>query len=744
MVRPMRDLASELNEQQLAAVSHGEGPLLVIAGAGSGKTRVITYRIANLIHAHGIPPWRIMAVTFTNKAAKEMAERVERLVGADSRCWISTFHAGCARILRTYGDRIGVDTRFTIYDDQDQKAMVARVLKELNMDPRQFPPRAIASEINRAKQELIGPADYAEGDFYRRHVKCAYELYEQRMQSACALDFGDLLYRTVRAMQDNPSFAAELAGRFDHLLVDEFQDTNRVQLELVRYLTPHRNICVVGDDDQSIYSWRGADVTNILGFENSFPGARVVTLDRNYRSSHNILKGAHGVVSRLPDRRPKTLWTTAEDGDPIRILAAPDEREEGRFVARKLKELEAAGIPLREQVVFYRTNAQSRVFEEVLRAMNIPHRVVGGMRFYDRAEVKDLVAYLRLILNPADHAAFVRVVNTPARGIGKTTVDKLVAVAAEKGISAFEAIEIAAPHIGGAPARALESFRTMVHTWRAELAHGPSHLIHRVVDDTKYLAGLEAENTAEADARIENIKELIGSVEDFEKEAETPGLDSFLELVALQTDVDAVRFDGDQATLMTVHAAKGLEFDVVFVTGMEDGLFPLVRQDDVMLEDSSALDEERRLGYVAMTRARKKLFLTRATTRRLYGNTRTNPPSRFFRDIPPAVIQHLTAEEPAVTLLTEGHPSFPSRFGAPRPRPSSTPSAPARSGVWVDRSFDQSPQNHLSVMPGQEVGHPRYGRGKVLGIHPGANPKADILFPAFGRKTILVKYLELE
>ncbi|MBN2715328.1 MAG: UvrD-helicase domain-containing protein [Deltaproteobacteria bacterium] len=791
----MVDLRKELNEQQYAAAAHVDGPLLVIAGAGSGKTRVITFRIANLIRNHGVAPWRIMAVTFTNKAAKEMAERIEKLLGKGANCWISTFHSSCARLLRKYGEQAGVDPKFTIYDDGDQKAMVTRVLKELNLTVKQFPPRSIQSEINKAKRELLSPADYPESDFYRRHIRQIYELYEKRMREAKALDFGDLMYRTVRAMQENSTLAREIAGQFDYVLVDEFQDTNRVQLELVRLLTPHKNICVVGDDDQSIYSWRGADVTNILDFEKLFRGARVVTLERNYRSSENILKAAHAVVSQLPGRRPKELWTQAPAGDPIGLLVAPDEREEARMVAREVKSLVEKGFSLNEQVVFYRTNAQSRVFEEVMRAMNIPHRIVGGMRFYERAEVKDFIAYLRLIQNPADHTAFIRVVNQPARGIGKTTVDKLVSLASGHGVSAYDAIEVAQGELGGAASKKLLAFRKMVEQWRQETDEGPLHLINRVNTDTGYVAALERENTAEADARIENINELIGSVDDFENDAETPSLDNFLEVVALQTDVDAAKFDGDQLTLMTVHAAKGLEFDAVFVTGLEEGLFPLIRQADMGLDETDELDEERRLGYVAMTRARKRLILTRAATRRLYGDSRSNPPSRFIANVPMALIQHLAGGGPPVRVLQQGAGTGAGRETAMMRRPmgaagmtaaspmnrSAASAMSARSGAahaashrglqhspygsfgttapgvknsatakprnpneeWVDTSFDQTQSTIANVFPGQTVSHPKFGKGKVVGIHPGAKPKADIQFPGFGRKTILLKYLEL-
>ncbi|MCK9521753.1 MAG: UvrD-helicase domain-containing protein [Proteobacteria bacterium] len=749
----MFDLSSELNEQQCQAARHVEGPLLVLAGAGSGKTRVITYRIANLVRNHGVAPWRIMAVTFTNKAAKEMLDRVATLLGEDARCWVSTFHASCARLLRQYGPRMGVDPKFTIYDDQDQRAMVTRVLKELNLSTTQFPAKAVAAEINRAKQVLQGPDEYPQTDFYRRHVQQLYALYEQRMREASALDFGDLLYRTVLSMRADAALAAEIAGMFDFVLVDEFQDTNKVQLELVRMLTPHGNICVVGDDDQSIYSWRGADVTNILEFEKLFPGAVSVTLDRNYRSTQNILSAANGVVSQLAGRRPKNLWTDNAAGERISVMATPDEREEARFVARTAKELAAKGTALSEQAVFYRTNAQSRVLEEVLRAMNIPHRVVGGMRFYERAEVKDIIAYLRLIQNPADHTAFVRVVNTPPRGIGKTTIDRLIELAVAKECSAFDAIDFAdRDTLGAAAIPKLAAFKQMVQRWQNEIAEGPFFLAGRVIEDSGYVARLELENTAEADARIENVQELVGSIEDFVADAEEPTLDNFLELITLQTDIDAANFNADQLTLMTVHSAKGLEFNTVFVTGMEEGLFPLVRSEDAVLGDTDAIDEERRLGYVALTRARQKLYITRARERRLYGNTRSNPPSRFIGNIPAAIVRHLAAEGVKTELLSppstrRSYGDYRAPVGAGTPFRSAMTPRPApprpKTDIWVDPEYSQLPESGSVLVPGQIVGHARFGKGRVVSVQPGANPKVEVEFPAFGRKVLLFSYLEI-
>ncbi|MDJ0765381.1 MAG: UvrD-helicase domain-containing protein [Myxococcota bacterium] len=738
----MLDLENDLNERQLEAVRQVDGPVLVIAGAGSGKTRVITYRVAHLVAHCGVAPWRILAVTFTNKAAREMRQRIGGLLlGRGQDCWVATFHATCAKLLRLHADLARVDKNFTIYDDGDQKAMVARCLKALNIDDKKFPARAVQSEINRAKREFISADAYPRDNLYQEQIQRVYALYEAQMQKAAALDFADLLFRMVRGMQENEDLLQAVSERFDYILADEFQDTNRVQLEFIRLLAQrHGNICVVGDDDQSIYSWRGANVENILGFETHFPSAFVVTMDRNYRSTSNILNAAHGVVAELPNRRPKTLWTSIEAGDPIGFIEAEDERDEARLVAKAVAELRDDGFPLNAQAVFYRINAQSRVFEEVFRTMDIPHRVVGGMRFYERAEIKDILSYLRLIHNTADLAAFLRVVNKPARGIGKTTVDRLIAVAAEAGISAFEAIDRASgsANIGSAGIKRLRAFRDLVVSWCAEISAGPLHLIGRILEDTGYLEALKLENTAEADARMENLNELIGSVEDFQQEAEDPSLSAFLELIALQTDVDTADFDSDAVTLMTVHAAKGLEFDVVHLTGLEEDLFPYQRSGDSFTSArAEEMDEERRLCYVAMTRARKRLLLNCARSRRLFGRTRYNPVSRFLINVPQDVMVDLTPDRPNI------RPVEPFGISAPQKEPSWSPSRDTSNHTWVDRSFDQSLETS-GLCPGQKVRNAKFGVGKVVAVRPGPRPKVDVMFPGYGKKTIMADFLEAD
>ncbi|MCB9619485.1 MAG: UvrD-helicase domain-containing protein [Sandaracinus sp.] len=554
---------------------HDGGPLVVFAGAGSGKTRVITMRIARLVAEQGVAPWRILAVTFTNKAAGEMRERLEHLVpGGAKGLQVGTFHSTCARLLRLNAEAAGVKKDFVIYDDQDQQAMVKRVMGDLNLDPKQLPPKQIAGAINRAKQEMTSPEEMAtEGDPYREMVRRIYTLYEERMGKAGALDFGDLIYRFVRALEKNEELRQHLAGRFLHQLVDEFQDTNHAQLRLVRALASvHRNLVVVGDDDQSIYRWRGADRRNILDFRGAYPDARVVKLEQNYRSTQRILRVAHSVISKNHDREPKELWTENPEGDKVLVVRCEDERDEARMVVRGVQELQNKGASLAEVAVFYRTHAQSRVLEEGLRQANLPYRIVGGVRFYDRAEVKDLLAYLRVIQNPGDDISLMRIVNVPARGIGKTTLTRLLEDAARTGSSVWDAID---ENAGSGPARKLAQFKEMMERLRSSAKTLPlEDLPGMVLDESGYLEMLRADDSPEADARRENLQELVGSIQQFAEEHDEPTLASFLEDVTLASVADE-QSDGAKVTLMTVHAAKGLEFDTVMVTGLEERMFPM-------------------------------------------------------------------------------------------------------------------------------------------------------------------------
>ncbi|MBX3251387.1 MAG: UvrD-helicase domain-containing protein [Myxococcales bacterium] len=733
-----------LNPPQRQAVLHEGGPLVVFAGAGSGKTRVITHRIAHLVATRGVPPWRILAVTFTNKAAGEMRERLEHLVPGGARgLAVGTFHSICARLLRTHAEAAGVKKDFVIYDDQDQQAMLKRVLGDLNLDPKELPPKQIAGAINRAKQEMTSPEQMATGgDAWQELVQRIYVTYEERMAKSGALDFGDLIYRMVRALEKNDALREQLAGRFLHQHVDEFQDTNHAQLRLVRALSSvHPNLVVVGDDDQSIYRWRGADRRNILDFRRAYPSAQVVKLEQNYRSTQRILRVAHAVIEKNYDREPKQLWTDNPEGDKVFVLRCEDERDEARAVVRGVIELQRKGAPLSEVAVFYRTHAQSRVLEEALRQSNVPYRIVGGVRFYDRAEVKDLLAYLRIIQNPEDDVSLLRVVNVPARGIGKTSVTRLLDDAAREGQSVWEAlgqVDRSDAH-GAAATRKLAAFRELLDELRADARRLPlSDLGGAVLMRTGYLEMLKRDDSPEAEARRENLAELVGSIQQFTREHPDATLADFLEDVTLQSDVveEAGR---ETVTLMTVHAAKGLEFDTVMVTGLEERMFPMRGTDPA--EDPEELEEERRLAYVAFTRARRTLILSYAGVRNIYGQMRVGDPSRFLLDIPRA---------DALWIGAEPRRAAPVRPRAYQPDPWDLPTEPVRprkrSPADSNESYvDYSEGSDLGgggFSPGMRVRHAKFGVGEVRRVESGMVPKAHVIFPGWGAKTLAVTYLE--
>ncbi|MGB5548397.1 MAG: UvrD-helicase domain-containing protein, partial [Polyangiales bacterium] len=641
----MLDLSS-LNSRQREAVVHEGGPLVVFAGAGSGKTRVITFRVAQLIATHDVAPWRILAVTFTNKAAGEMRERLLSLLGEQGAAvQVGTFHATCARLLRRYGESSGLSKDFTIYDDQDQQALVKRVLRDLGLDEKRYQPKAMAGRINRAKQEVQGPDEIETPDAWSEVVRRVYTSYEARLQQANALDFGDLIYRTVRALESDETFRDAIVGRFSHVLVGEFQDTNHAQFRLVRLLSEgHRNLCVVGDDDQSIYRWRGADRRNILDFRASFPDATLVKLEQNYRSTQRILRAANAVIARNTDREPKELWTDNPEGDPILVVRTMDERDEARLVVRGVRELSSQGNRLSDVAVFYRTHAQSRVIEESLRSANIGYRIVGGMRFYDRAEVKDLLAYLRVMTNPADDMSLLRIINTPTRGIGKTTINRLLDFAAQFGQSLSDLLEDDAMlgQFGSGARKRLEAFRGLMSTLGDVAASGAplGEVGAELVQQSGYAEMLQHDDTPEADARFQNIQELVASMDEFQSERPESTLAEFLENVTLQTSADE-QTGGDRVTLMTVHAAKGLEFPVVMVTGLEEQVFPFKGIDP--WEDPEELEEERRLAYVAFTRAERRLVLSFAAVRRIFGQQRVGIPSRFLTELPAEDIEWIGA-----------------------------------------------------------------------------------------------------
>ena len=651
-----------LNGPQREAVLCTEGPLLVLAGAGSGKTRVLTHRIAHLVEDLNVAPWQIMAITFTNKAAAEMRERLQSLIGGGARgMWVSTFHSMCVRILRTDCERVGFAKGFTIYDDSDSKRLVEQIMDELNIDKKRYPIPALRNRISQAKNDLQVAEVFAEktSDQVGQVAARVYTRLQERLRQLNAFDFDDLLLYTWLLLKNHPDVLAAYQNRFRYLMVDEYQDINHAQYVLTQLLAAaHKNIMVVGDDDQSIYSWRGADLRNILDFEKDYPEARVVKLEENYRSMGNILAAANAVIANNLTRKPKKLFTSKPAGDKISVYSATDERDEGRWIASEIEHQHGEGMSYNQIAVFYRTNAQSRMLEDMLMRAGVPYRLIGGTRFFDRAEIRDVMAYLNLVVNPANDVAAHRVINVPKRGIGKTTVEHIDYVARETGITFLQAAElcIADDQIRSATRKAIAEFVALIHEAQG-YAGDLRKVVEAIVDKAGLIRVLEAENSDDAAGRIENIQELFGVVDEYaqthddadalfepptaedapEADDEPPvrtfqanSLPDFVEWVTLRTDMDTVAEDGEAITMMTIHAAKGLEFDCVFVAGMEESLFPHGNSS----QDSQGLEEERRLAYVAITRARKKLYLTNAFTRQIFGQSSANPPSRFIGEIP--------------------------------------------------------------------------------------------------------------
>ena len=628
-------LLESLNPTQLDAVEHTEGPLLILAGAGSGKTRVLTHRVAYLIDQGLAAPEEVLAITFTNKAAREMKDRVALLVGPDSRrMWVSTFHAFCARILRVHAEKLGYKREFTIYDGADQVRLVKRCIVELGKDPKRFNPRSFQAQISSAKNVLMAPDDFlrnTEG-YIAENVAEVYDLYQRRLYENNAMDFDDLIMQTVALLELFPEVRERYQTRFKYIHVDEYQDTNHAQYRLVNILAAgHRNLCVVGDDDQSVYSWRGADIRNILDFERDYPEAKVVKLEQNYRSTQTILDAANAVVANNASRKAKALWTAGDEGERIRVFAASDEYAEARFVVSEVEQLIEGGASPREISVFYRTNAQSRALEDVLVREGVPYQVVGGVRFYERAEIKDAMAYLSVISNPDDSVSLERIINVPKRGLGNTSVAKLQDYARRNGLSLYGALsEADAAGLTGAAKKACRRVRELFEGLRVAAKEvPPAELIGAVLDESGYREELEAEDTIEAESRLENLEELINAAREYERVEPEPTLEGFLQEQALYSDQDSLTSEGGSVTLMTLHNAKGLEFGHVFVVGMEEGTFPHARS-----LDEHNLEEERRLAYVGITRARETLTLTHAKLRSSWGEREYRMPSRFLSEIP--------------------------------------------------------------------------------------------------------------
>lgn len=722
------ELTAGLNPEQRQAVLHGEGPLLILAGAGSGKTRTLTQRIAHLIRVQGVEPWRILAVTFTNKAAAEMKRRVQQLVGTDE-LWVSTFHAACVRILRREISALGYQSNFTICDDQDQERLLREVLTELNISERTLKARGAATAIDSAKNRGILPADFDRSDFYGEQVAKVYELYQARMKQANALDFGDLILLTVKLFQTHPEILSRWQERFHYLLVDEFQDTNGIQYQLVRLLAArHHNLCVVGDDDQSIYRWRGAEVGNILNFEVDYPGSVTIRLEQNYRSTRNILAAAGAVVARNVGRKGKSLWTENPTGDPIVIEPLPDDLEEARFVAGEISKLRAAGRHLRDMAVLYRINAQSRSLEEALVRERLPYVMFGGVKFYSRMEIKDILAYLRLLINPSDSLAARRIINVPARGIGTTTVERIAALQDEAG-GFYPACQLALQRgeLGRSGGK-VQAFITLIDSFRAKMADFPyPQLTSVIIEASGYGPALLAERSEEAKDRLDNLQQLLTGME--ERFAQEKSLVDYLEDVALVTDLDSYDGSLDRVTLMTVHAAKGLEYPVVFMAGMEEGLFPLARSS----ESREELEEERRLCYVGMTRAMEKLYLIHARKRRVFGDYQFNPPSSFLSDIPIAVVERGRRQSP---LHKQAGHNLASLFDQPLP-------------AVATEEFTETVRHVAEAEEGLRIGskvrHLKFGVGVVRRIEgSGESCKVTVWFNSVGPKKLLLKFAGLE
>ncbi len=728
----MEDLLAQLNPMQQQAVQHDTGPLLLLAGAGSGKTRALTHRIAWLIQKYKVDPWQIMAVTFTNKAAGEMKNRLEELLDDAKGLWVSTFHSACVRILRQEIEVLGFGRNFTIYDDQDQERLLKTLLRELNIDEKQLKPRAVAAAIDRAKNRGIRPEQFSDDDYAAAEITQLYTLYQERLQRANALDFGDLLMQTVRLFEEHPEVLDKYRHRFRYIMVDEFQDTNQVQYRLVLLLASgHGNLCVVGDDDQSIYRWRGAEVGNILGFEQSYPGCVTIRLEQNYRSSSTILDAAGAVVEHNVGRKQKKLWTEKPAGEPITLEMLPDDLEEARYLAGEITRLKRAGRHLRDIAVFYRTNAQSRPLEEALRNERIPYVMFGGVKFYSRMEVKDILAYLRIISNPADAVSARRIINVPARGIGNVTVGKIAVFENEAGgflPACARALERGA--LTGAAASKVRAFVELLEDFKQRAANTPyPQLTAELIEETGYGPQLQVERTEEARNRMDNLQQLLAGMEEhFSKDGT---LQDYLEQVALITDLDSYDQSLDRVTLMTLHAAKGLEFPIVFMAGMEEDLFPHSRAGSGQEE----LEEERRLCYVGMTRAMEKLYLTHARRRRIYGDYKFNPPSRFLGEIPSNLLEqaaslglHKPAGHNLASLFDQTEPDF------------------SDEDPFVnDDEVRIVPDAEEGLRIGLQVRHVKFGVGIVRRIEgSGDNQKVIVYFHRIGPKKLLVKFAGLE
>ena len=754
-------LYDNLNEPQREAVFHTDGPLLILAGAGSGKTRVLTHRIAYLIEERGVNPWHILAITFTNKAAGEMRQRVDDLVGFGSESvWVSTFHSACVRILRRFIDRLGYDNRFTIYDTDDQKTLMKEVCGKVDIDTKKFKERMLLSVISSAKNEMILPEEFelnAGGDFSQQKIARAYREYEAQLKANNALDFDDLLVKTVQLLETQPDVRENYQERFRYIMVDEYQDTNTVQFRLVSLLAgKYRNLCVVGDDDQSIYKFRGANIRNILDFEKEFPDARVIKLEQNYRSTGNILNAANHVIRNNKGRKEKTLWTAKGEGDKIRLRQFDTAYDEAEFIAEDVKEEVREGASYKDHAVLYRTNAQSRLLEEKFVAMSIPYKIVGGINFYARREIKDILAYLKTIDNGMDDLAVRRIINVPKRGIGLTTINRIQESAAQRGIGFYEAL--LAPDLipgVGRSASKLDSFAALIEYFKGQAERESlTDLLGEIIEKTAYIENLDADDPEDAQARIENIDELVSKAAAYEEDCQDRGekatLSGFLEEVALVADIDSLDENQDYVVLMTLHSAKGLEFPHVYLAGMEDGLFPSYMT--ITADDTEELEEERRLCYVGITRAEEKLTLTCARRRMIRGETQFNKMSRFIREIPPEILDtgafkmEKNEEIPVQNTYRNAREAFrakPFAAGYAREQKQQT-GKQSFSSLQKGSQLAAKTSEGLPYGAGDRVRHVKFGEGTVLDVKEGGRDyEVTVEFDGAGTRKMFAMFAKL-
>jgi DNA helicase-2/ATP-dependent DNA helicase PcrA len=759
------DVYQNLNAPQQEAVLQTEGPLLVLAGAGSGKTRVLTHRIAHLV-TKGVRPWQILAVTFTNKAAAEMRERVENLVGAQlaRQMWISTFHTACVRILRQEIDRLGFNSNFVIFDTHDQLSIIKNVLKELDLSDKNFQPRAVLSAISTAKNKLVDAKEYARqaADYWASTIAKVFQRYQAKLQANNGLDFDDLIMLTVRLFKEAPEVLEKYQNKFRYIMIDEYQDTNHAQYLLVNQLAgKYRNLCVVGDDDQSIYSFRSADIRNILEFERDFPEVKMIKLEQNYRSTKNILQVANEIIKNNRGRRAKRLWTENQEGEPISLYRAADDREEAGFVVREIMRLvREAGCRYQDIALLYRTNAQSRSFEEVLVQQGLPYRVIGGLRFYERKEIKDILAYLRFVFNPADRISLARIINVPKRGIGQASWERFTYFLEDNGCSVLEGLErlTEIPSLTSRATKPLTAFYKLIQGWLELKATATiSELAQAILEQSGYLRELKAEDTIEAQSRLENLDEFLNLVAEFEMNSDDKSLAAFLQTVALVADIDNYETESDAVVLMTLHSAKGLEFPVVFLVGLEEGIFPHSRS----LLENSELEEERRLCYVGITRAKQQLYLTHAGMRLMYGNYQAAVPSRFLLEIPETAVKNLNRRPKSLPRQLEinkasgwgglrsdgfGRGQLRTNFkrtptGTFNPVPLSADAAAGNPQPTI-ASGNVGPD---AVLAGCKVRHVKWGIGTVIAKEgSGENIQVKVAFPGLGIKTLMLAYANLE